>query len=728
MRKTLLIKPARLSSTWFCWLTALASALLGVGWLLLFWPASQQPIERQLLTTETPFLRGPLVAAMDSNAFTYNPGWQISPRGADPVEPADPWQEPAGVLSFAYQGSELALALAVGNYWGYLYVTVDGQPANGLPLIRGNNNSQNQPAGYRTFYVPTAQGIDGPSTQWIMVHRASDPTALHDVRIEVWRSWGQQPLRGVAVDAGPPTAMPLWPGTLLVLIALGSTLLILSRAMLPRLEQPATGRRWLASLHRLGQRLLFPNWAQATAPVMAVLGGLLIAIAIWLELWPVTWIGLALLAWAGLQRPALWVSTLLFALPFYFRHHLPLLPNRALGIVDVGVLVGLGLVSLHWLFTKRPTAKASPPPRTSRERWPQRTAPMTMLLLLLAGWALITTAEAAQVAVALREWRTIFLTALLFAATLHLLFQASSNSSSSRLLADQQLMLAGWLLGGTVVAAVALWQYASGTWLIQAEGVQRVRGFYGSPNNLALYLERTVACTLALALFPHHEKRQWLWLCAAIVQAAALLLTFSKGALLLALPASFGLLFVGGFLLLRRRGSSLRALWWLAGLGLLMVGALLPFLAAERFQQLFNFEGGTGFIRLQLWRSSWAMALDHPWLGLGPDNFLYAYRSHYMLPAAWQEPNLNHPHNWPLDWWTRLGLPGLIFALCWFGLILWRQWRALWQRETGVVALGLLATTVGALAHGLIDASYALPDLMLIWVMVSYLPVAANRP
>jgi hypothetical protein len=29
----------------------------------------------------------------------------------------------------------------------------------------------------------------------------------------------------------------------------------------------------------------------------------------------------------------------------------------------------------------------------------------------------------------------------------------------------------------------------------------------------------------------------------------------------------------------------------------------------------------------------------------------------------------------------------------------------------------------GALAHGLIDASYALPDLILIWVLVGYLPL-----
>jgi len=112
---------------------------------------------------------------------------------------------------------------------------------------------------------------------------------------------------------------------------------------------------------------------------------------------------------------------------------------------------------------------------------------------------------------------------------------------------------------------------------------------------------------------------------------------------------------------------------------------------------------------------------------VGPDNFLYAYRSFYLLPEAWQEPNLNHPHNWVLDWWTRLGMPGLILAAAWFATGM----AALWRRAActasctepeawydSALMMGLLAATVAGLAHGLIDASYALPDLMLVWVLV----------
>jgi len=71
---------------------------------------------------------------MDSPALVYEKGWRITASGADPTEPDAPWQEPAGVLRFTYTGAELALLLAPGDYWGYLYITVDGQPANDLPF------------------------------------------------------------------------------------------------------------------------------------------------------------------------------------------------------------------------------------------------------------------------------------------------------------------------------------------------------------------------------------------------------------------------------------------------------------------------------------------------------------------------------------------------------------------------------------------------------------------
>lgn len=687
------------------WLCALILLAAGCGWLLL---AQVAPAAMIPAPTRATALDGPVVAAMDSPVFHYSNGWQITATGADPTEPAAPWQEPAGSLRFRYTGAELALQLAPGDYWGYLYMTVDGQPANGLPAIRGNVNSQGQPSGYRTFYAPE-QASGDQNLQWIRVHRSNDAATTHDVYIEVWRSWGQTPLRGVAVDALPPGPRPRWPGVALLLLG-GWSALIAVQASQPVKRLILVVAKVLTPLRGLLQPSMSPLLTHSVAGSAL----LLLVYGVWTTQWLITAAALLLLAWCSLQRPALWLATLLLGLPFYYTYTLPILPNRAVSVMDVGTLGGLLLLTVHWLLTRLPHPTQAHRPQHHSTWSPGSWA--NLLLPLLISWALLAAVQAEHMDLALREWRTVFLTGGLFAL---LLIGTLRHARHPR--ADQQLLLCAWLSGAMIVAIVGLWQYATKEMLISAEGVQRVRAFYGSPNNLALYLERALAPLMAIALFSQSPPWRWLSAGGAVVVGGALLLTFSKGALLFGLPALLLVLWAGGLVLLRQRGQSTRVLWALAAIGGLALVALTPFLGTERFQRLLDWQGGTGFVRLQLWRSAWQMALDHPLWGVGPDNFLYAYRSFYLLPAAWQEPNLNHPHNWLLDWWTRLGLPGLLLALLWFGALLWHLWQNVRTNHQPLLNLGLLAASVAALAHGLIDASYALPDLMIIWMLLTYL-------
>ena len=104
-----------------------------------------------------------------------------------------------------------------------------------------------------------------------------------------------------------------------------------------------------------------------------------------------------------------------------------------------------------------------------------------------------------------------------------------------------------------------------------------------------------------------------------------------------------------------------------------------------RFADLFNFGSGTSFVRIKLWRGAWQMALEHPVLGVGPDNFLYAYRTRYVLPSAWTELNLSHPHNILLDLWTRLGLIGVLAG----GWALVAGWVRGWRLFRTGIGIGL---------------------------------------
>ena len=256
--------------------------------------------------------------------------------------------------------------------------------------------------------------------------------------------------------------------------------------------------------------------------------------------------------------------------------------------------------------------------------------------------------------------------------------------------------------------------------VIRAEGgIQRLRSIYGSPNNVGLYLGRVIPLLLAITFFSKEKfwgsrenghsfrlqlNRRLLYTLALPPVGLALLLSLSRGAILLGLPA--GIVTVG--LVAGRRWRK----FTLLGL-LVFLLALIPLFQTPRFSGLLETSSGTTHFRLSLWRSAWRMFLDHPLFGVGPDNFLYAYRTRYVLPTAWEEFNLSHPHNWLLDFATRLGVFGL-GTFIWIQFNFWREIiaRATAQSEkTEALMLGLAGSMAVFLAHGLVDASYFYIDL-----------------
>jgi O-antigen ligase len=123
------------------------------------------------------------------------------------------------------------------------------------------------------------------------------------------------------------------------------------------------------------------------------------------------------------------------------------------------------------------------------------------------------------------------------------------------------------------------------------------------------------------------------------------------------------------------------------------------------------------------------MIQDHPLLGVGLDNFLYAYRTYYVLPSAWEEFNLSHPHNLVFDFWLRLGLPGLI-VFFWLALSFfrrgWQIYRNLAESSDRLLVLGLMAGMVNLVAHGLVDQAFFLVDLGFTFMLMIALVQAAT--
>ncbi|MBC7237858.1 MAG: O-antigen ligase family protein, partial [Chloroflexi bacterium] len=325
----------------------------------------------------------------------------------------------------------------------------------------------------------------------------------------------------------------------------------------------------------------------------------------------------------------------------------------------------------------------------ARLGWPD----IAVLALVVLGLGTSLLAEYRRVA--LREFRVV----VLESALLYLLVRRSRLSRSSLM----ALIDALWL-SAVVVALYALVGYALGFGVIAAEGVNRARAFYGSPNNLALYLERVLPLGPVLAWRADARRRRWLYGLGTLPMASALMLTFSRGSCLLGLPAAL-------LVLILFQGGKWR---WLAPLGLMGgLAALIPLSRTERFASLFDLSRGTLSLRIKLWQAACDMVRDHPWLGVGLDNFLYYYGD-YIRPGAEIERWLSHPHNLLLDFWLRLGIGGVIVLLAllagfWASAL--KLYRGSASAERRAACLGLMAGMAACLAHGLIDSSYFVTEL-----------------
>jgi O-antigen ligase len=348
-------------------------------------------------------------------------------------------------------------------------------------------------------------------------------------------------------------------------------------------------------------------------------------------------------------------------------------------------------------------------------------APPAVALLALGALSLLTVANPDFLRDSARQYRWVIVEPVLF------YFLMTDVIAGKRGLLR---VLDFFTASAVAVALFGLYQFVTGSGTLDVEGVSRITAVYQHPNNLALYLGRAVSLVGVMALFLPWGWRKWLYALATLPIAATFLLTYSRGAWLavaaaVVLAVSVGLRWLPGH---EGRGVPRAFKVWLAGLGLAAVaGALaLAVLFPSLPERLLNPD--SGLMRFRIWNASLRMALDHPLTGVGLDQFLNQWQDKYVPPlteAQAAEKWTAHPHNIVLDWWLNLGLLGIVL-LVW---LLWRYYREVialvkWASSsltrdplTWAIALGLLALATDMMIHGLVDNSYFLMDLALIFWM-----------
>jgi O-antigen ligase len=362
-------------------------------------------------------------------------------------------------------------------------------------------------------------------------------------------------------------------------------------------------------------------------------------------------------------------------------------------------------------------------------------SPLCWLVLAFMGYAAVRYLQADVEHVARLECLRLLVYGLLFFLILNNLHRQDST----------HILLATVLGVGTLISLYALYQFLTGS--DQVLGFVKPPAFRGRgsgtficPNHLAGYLEMLIPVALAIVILSRRGAlARILAAYAALMMAAGLAVSVSRGGYLaagVALCAFAGVLF-------QNRGF--RRYVWAGLMVAVALGAIFLATASGPQKRLrLMFAGGqqeNALGRLDLWRPTTRMWLDHPWFGVGPGHFDVRFPA-YRPAAIQSRPYWAHNDylNVLADWGAVGGLvlAGGLACLLWTG---WRTWRFVRRDGSELVArtsdraAAVLGLGIGLLAfalHALVDFNWQIPANAMLGVtfaalLTSHLRFTSNR-
>jgi putative inorganic carbon (HCO3(-)) transporter len=448
----------------------------------------------------------------------------------------------------------------------------------------------------------------------------------------------------------------------------------------------------------------------------------------------------ALLCW---YRLSFAVALLPLALPYYLQQK-TVVSHYSFGLAEIALATCVVVALLQILFQQGAWRY-----RLSWQELRDRLGPFALpiIIFLLAAGISVFIAYAHKVA--LRAFREEVFDPILY--LLLAMFCLRTRQDVIRL-------LVAMLGSGLLVAFLGIAQYFlfRNQLLLEADGVRRVHAMYGSANSIGLFFDYVLPIGLALIYVQIRKATGvlgswWVRVLALVLCLSMLLVLYlsqSRGAWVAISIASLFILALS----IRNRKVLL-----ICGLALIALGVLALFFHKPLLDFLVgghrNVNGvSTLTKRLYLWRSALKMIHDHPWFGVGMENWLcyYSYNSICFDPAMlnhhyWilvdpvthattglqDEPTLSHPHNILLHVWVSMGIFGLlafvaVLALFYrlFARILISLRSANTRRDPYLqwMTIGVGAAMLAALIQGLVDSSFLVQDLSFcFWMLVTAL-------
>jgi O-antigen ligase len=648
---------------------------------------------------------GPVAAGVGLHQETHA---AMSYEGPWPRVPSDlaslTLQRQTGVAGasarFRFDGTDVGLLTRRGPDMGRVLARIDGQDALADALPRN-------PAGEAILdlYAPKVE----PLARIPIATRL--PAGTHTLELTVLAESNPASSGGLVIVDGllVGNARPTWPWLAIggLWAAVGAVALWTARSWLwTRRALEWLSWRWMD--RRVGPLRLGEVALAVAAVLYAVLpaGG---PTSAWTLVRMLLALGVGVLAVARLRDAAL---VAVAAIPFVGVIGRTGVFDRPVGEVLILAVVAAWIVRALW----------GGPPRLPPVRW-------LAAVVVFAAAGIVAAVLADYPKFALRDLRTVILEPAAFFVVLIPVLRDRD---------DVRRLLGALVAGAALAALVALTLIPFGA-VVTEVFPPRVRGTFGSPNNLALVLERAAPVALALALaagtstlvsrrccwgWGRVASARGFWLLALAVLLVVLVLTWSRGAWLGALVG----LAVAARPLWARVGFRRRIT--AVGFSIAALAGIVLVTGVDRIGQLLRIGDSGAVSRLAIWDSAWRMGVENWLFGVGPDNFLTHYRE-FMRPEAWREPNISHPHNLVLDAWVSMGVIGLA-ALIGVLVLFWRDWWRIRRAGAGgsdPLAFGLAGAMAAALVHGLVDHAYYLPELAAaFWIIIgSTVSLALDR-
>ncbi|MBI4432122.1 MAG: O-antigen ligase family protein [Candidatus Omnitrophica bacterium] len=230
----------------------------------------------------------------------------------------------------------------------------------------------------------------------------------------------------------------------------------------------------------------------------------------------------------------------------------------------------------------------------------------------------------------------------------------------------------------------------------------RMRSSLQSPNDLSTFY----LLALPLAFSTWIEHRRWSissasWVVILLLFFTALIMTLSRSAFFAFL---FGVCF---YFLFRLRKPIYLALFLIPALGFIIPGIL-----RENFFESLRHTDQTIVERIEFWKISWKMILEHPWIGNGINLYVRKFASFAPLEETYR----GYAHNAYLQIWCETGLFGLLFFILPLGFAIFRAIRTKKPDGFGYQE-ALLVGMVAYLAQAFFDTHFfAMQVTFLFWI------------